>query len=533
MKELGFPLTISPSTGSLEKQSGFMLMRLRREETGVEFDVFNDRADIEGLTRDLAGDIDPRFDRSANFRSGGDENEMVCGLCAAAALARLVNGVVLEDGEPLSVEQAIAWAKKHLHDVAPPAKPGGTRPADIKRYLKALLKERSDLALVGRLLVIKPVRHILRGVLFDRTGDKHCFRIWPYLQDLCHAYGEHGVGYLSYIHDSQWDVRKPYFEPLLMDALAQDVFEHVGKLATFGDLAVELSWKSQFQHQHFTALVLAGEHARAEEFIRESDDAGSSEWAENQRNYLRDIDTVCAKLHAREAKAVRELKLENIWEPSPFPVEVAAAERERRTAEPSFASTPWIARPEWLLQDLPEQPGDVRFARERLFRRGRVLLVASLNRAEAEDRHRNVEPYVLAARLTDGVGVWLRWDGFDRDHPFHGYRHGFRIGLVGESFTSQADFQRSNRREGMLELSAVEIFESATRQSVWLWSVGSRESWEMIRDYRPGGKRSPRRELNNAELDQLICPWPRFGEYEELVTLVRKGLQSRGYGEIT
>ena len=149
MKELGFPLTILPPAGSLEKQSGFMPMRFRREETGVEFDVFTGRAEIEDLARDLAGDIDPRFDRSANFRFGGDENEMVCGVCAAAALARLVNGVVLEDGEPLSVDEAIAWATKHLRDVTPPAKRGGTRPADIKRYLKALLKERSDLVLVG------------------------------------------------------------------------------------------------------------------------------------------------------------------------------------------------------------------------------------------------------------------------------------------------------------------------------------------------------------------------------------------------
>jgi hypothetical protein len=75
MKELRFPLTISPPRDSLEKQSGFMSMRLRREETGVEFNVFDDREDIDFLTKDLVGDIDPRFDRSANFRWGGDENE--------------------------------------------------------------------------------------------------------------------------------------------------------------------------------------------------------------------------------------------------------------------------------------------------------------------------------------------------------------------------------------------------------------------------------------------------------------------------
>src|SRR5258708_22811997 len=90
MAELGFPLTVT--AGSLERQSGFMPMRLRREETGVEFDVFNDRAAVE----ELGGkDVDPSFERSANFRWGGDEDEMLAGGCAAAALAKLVGGGVL------------------------------------------------------------------------------------------------------------------------------------------------------------------------------------------------------------------------------------------------------------------------------------------------------------------------------------------------------------------------------------------------------------------------------------------------------
>src|SRR3954465_10001991 len=87
MAELGFPLTIK--AGSLERQRGFMPMRLRREETGVEFDVFNDRAAVEEVVAGFDGlegiDLDPRFERSANFRWGGDEDQMLAGLCAAAA----------------------------------------------------------------------------------------------------------------------------------------------------------------------------------------------------------------------------------------------------------------------------------------------------------------------------------------------------------------------------------------------------------------------------------------------------------------
>jgi hypothetical protein len=43
MRELGFPCAISDK-GSLEQQNGYMPMRVRREESGVEFDVFDGRA---------------------------------------------------------------------------------------------------------------------------------------------------------------------------------------------------------------------------------------------------------------------------------------------------------------------------------------------------------------------------------------------------------------------------------------------------------------------------------------------------------
>src|SRR5882724_12144517 len=102
MADLGFPLTIT--AGSLEKQRGFMPMRLRREETGVEFDVFNDRAAVE----ELGGrDIDPRFERSANFRWGGDEEEMLAGLCAAAALVKLTNVSFLKKKKKADCSQSM------------------------------------------------------------------------------------------------------------------------------------------------------------------------------------------------------------------------------------------------------------------------------------------------------------------------------------------------------------------------------------------------------------------------------------------
>src|ERR1043165_8251946 len=122
MKELGFPLTIPPPRDSLEKQSVFLPMKLNGEHGGAEFDVFEGRANIKDILGDDIKKIEESFDRCAAFRWGDDENEMISAMCASAALARLVGGVVLDDasGELMSADEAIAWAKKHLGDLKPP-----------------------------------------------------------------------------------------------------------------------------------------------------------------------------------------------------------------------------------------------------------------------------------------------------------------------------------------------------------------------------------------------------------------------------
>src|SRR5262245_60645069 len=119
MKDLGLPLSVAPDDGSLEQQSGFMPMLFNGQETGVEFDVFEGREDLEDR---LDGrELDPRFHGSANFRLGGDMNEMGYAKSGAAARAKLVDGVVFDtEGELLTPEQALASAKRGMEAVVKP-----------------------------------------------------------------------------------------------------------------------------------------------------------------------------------------------------------------------------------------------------------------------------------------------------------------------------------------------------------------------------------------------------------------------------
>jgi hypothetical protein len=120
IQELGFPLSIAASEHSLEQHTGYMPMLLHGKETGVEFDVFNGRLAIEDdIGRERMGEIDPGFDRCANLRFVGDWNEVICALCGAAALAKLVDGVVYDEEHDVlrTIEAAIDEARRTLRIV--------------------------------------------------------------------------------------------------------------------------------------------------------------------------------------------------------------------------------------------------------------------------------------------------------------------------------------------------------------------------------------------------------------------------------
>ncbi len=97
--------------------------------------MFDDRSAV----KEYAGrGVDQSYERVANFRWSGDLEEAVAGMCAAAALAKLVNGVVFDEAEGtlLSADEATALAKRNLKTLAKPeaVRQPGTQPADIKRY---------------------------------------------------------------------------------------------------------------------------------------------------------------------------------------------------------------------------------------------------------------------------------------------------------------------------------------------------------------------------------------------------------------
>jgi hypothetical protein len=540
MKELGFPYSIKPTTGSLEQQNGFMPMLLRREETGVEFDVFG-RDAVEEFA-DTG--VDSSYERVANFRWGGDFQEAVAGMCGAAALAKLVNGVVFDEAENrlLSVEEAIALARKTLQELLKPepTRQKGTRPTDIKRYLKPLLQKRTDLVLIGRALIIRPVRHLLRGAFLDRTGDKYRFQVWRYFEPLMG--GGRSVGYGNFIRSMAWSVWQPFFEPLLLDSLAEDVFDYVGEMTTFDDFAGALEGREESYSMRVIALVLAGQRERAVEVVNEiersyPDDRYWQPWVKAQRTFMeRDITSVCEGFRRKEAKTAKELKLGDIWEPAPFAVEVSKTER-MKCAEPHFATKPWVSCPPGLLGDPPESLGEARFARYTLGRKGRVILLVPLTREEAEERHRTYQDYVLVTRLEDGnLFVLNHRTGWSPDDPERPMKpdyvpiRKFRVDAYGSLGCVCARFEEDFDARDVLKMQSVSVYDGDDGRETWYAFNDFKDREKSIRDSRGDQDKREPRPMTPSDFLRFEFQMPRFGDMNDLWDRTREYLRNEGFG---
>jgi len=544
LKELDFPLTIPDAKGSLAQQSGYLPMRLRREETGVELDVYDDHAAIaefapQGIRQD--------YERFASFRWGGDTQEAAAGLCGAAALAKLTNGTVLDvDGNVLVASQAITAARQFLDQLPKPnPRLPGTRPADIKRYLKPLLALRDDLVLRGRHLIIRPVRHILRGVIFDRTSDKYTFHIWRYIAPLYSASpGPIGLG--DDLHSIRLPVWNPQFKPILLDSLAEDIFDCVGQITSFAELAQYLEGTDQFHRARVQAFVLSGQHQLATSYIAdlEQQHLSNANWQRHVRDLRilldRDISAVLNELHAAETKAVHDLKLGDIWQPSPFPVELPVAQRIERSSEPTFATTPWVSRPTMLFEEVPDRPGDVRFAGMSHSRKGRIVLLLPLTRGEAEKRHLNREDYVLAARLAGDRDVLLKhvthWSPHNPE-PLGNRAHvpfvSLYLTLRAPRYGVRAWFSEHPESRGVIELHSIEVLRQNGPHDRWYCWYDLKEGTKDVRDRRIALDHYAQLPLTDRERQLLDGPIPGFGDFERPLRSVIDLLHLGGIGDVS
>ncbi len=117
ISEAGFDLTLD-ATFQPQVNTGFVVTRYKGMRTGFEFDLFpaSDILDTYQEMASRAGELDV----SANFRFGGDTNELVAAVIAASVLAQITGGVLFDpqDGTMVEGEGALALANRTIRDLA-------------------------------------------------------------------------------------------------------------------------------------------------------------------------------------------------------------------------------------------------------------------------------------------------------------------------------------------------------------------------------------------------------------------------------
>jgi hypothetical protein len=538
LRELGFPFSIKPATGSLERQDGFMPMLLDKEETGAEFEVFEGRAAVE----EVGGkEVDPRFERVANFRWGGSMHECAAAMCGAAALAKLVDGVVLdeEEGKLLPVDEAIEMARQVFSKVpkrsTPTARP---RRPDLTRALKPLLDLRSDLTLVEDRLVITPVRHLLRGATIRWTPRHASWNVYRFVQPL---FQDTGI-FPGEVVFTVWG-GDPDAQAMLLDGLAGDVFPAVGRIASLDNVL------DAMRAEHFApkflrvTMLLTGGNEQAREYVtkceQENQLPGQSGetplWLAGERK------KGFSEYHEREAEAARRFKIESIWKPSPFPAEETENGRGTSASDPSFAPTPWPDYSTSWRHDPPTAPGATCFADSWLTRGGRPFLMIPLPREEAERRHRNYDPYFLAARLSEGPlmifsiyvtgGAARRPDGsIDTERPMPLRTYGIVVyGSRGQVLRS--GFHEDSDQPGILRMQSINISQhDGSGGYIWYSHINAAEGYKIIHDYRANQHTNTRRPVTDVDRSCCLLPLQPFGEFSIFWNCISTYIGKEGFG---
>ncbi len=112
-----------------------------------------------------------------------------------------------------------------------------TTVAQVKQAVQPLLQRNPDLALIGRLVVIKPVHHILRGVYIDRSLDPKLFvPTWSiiFIAEPRDQIGFHW-GSRVFRPGSVWDISEPKLPEEMCEAIEREALPSMRSIKTIDD----------------------------------------------------------------------------------------------------------------------------------------------------------------------------------------------------------------------------------------------------------------------------------------------------------
>jgi hypothetical protein len=225
-----------------------------------------------------------------------------------------------------------------------------TTVAQVREVVQPLLQRNPDLALVGRLVVIKPVHHILRGIYIDRSLDSQLFiPTWAvtFLFEPSESFSYNWGGRLYNRAHGAWVVTNPATSAVMCEEIEKEALPLLRPIQTIDDF-IRFTSKDRFKETYLELYeerkivvdVACGNlnAARTTCAYFATDRARKRYSGGMKEEYDRVTKTLCPLVAAGdrlglvrllrdwEASSVEHLKLQKLWEPTPFPIEL---QRER------------------------------------------------------------------------------------------------------------------------------------------------------------------------------------------------------------
>jgi hypothetical protein len=220
-----------------------------------------------------------------------------------------------------------------------------TNARQIKKLVQPLLEKHSDLVLDGRIILIKPLRHVYRGILIDRGFSAESFRpAWIFYHFFePHHPAQTGWGSKCYgARRNDWSLSNSHVEGDLVELAETSILpllRSINSLEVMATVASVSTALTLFYHETYTAFVLRialGQFDMAREMMPRiqaklpSDEVQLEDSGRRYVNWIRslcrslereDLEGLAQTLHELEAQTARNWKLEHLWEPSPFAFE--------------------------------------------------------------------------------------------------------------------------------------------------------------------------------------------------------------------
>jgi hypothetical protein len=207
-----------------------------------------------------------------------------------------------------------------------------TTAAHVKQAMMPLLQRHSDLALIGRMLVITPVRNVLSFICVDRRSNPNIFVVDTAvtLSFLKLGHWPLSGGRLLYIHQRMWDIRDLESIELLRQMI-ESALPELRRINSIDDYVThrtndpENSWYFLRNiHLRAIAAVANGDLEQAHSLIEKGLANGLLNRAPEYYDLLRTRDRTALLNILREQQAftIKSLKLEKYWQPTPFPLEL-------------------------------------------------------------------------------------------------------------------------------------------------------------------------------------------------------------------